>query len=89
MSGHLEPVDHACRPLYDTIEIVKLYPGEQIQLVAVAIRGKGSLHAKHYAAHAHYRQDDDGIEMVIRSICNIKAKTLLDQAIRQVAMKDI
>lgn len=55
MSGHLEPVDHDCRPLYDTIEIVKLYPGEQIQLVAVAVKGQGTVHAKHYAAHAFYR----------------------------------
>jgi hypothetical protein len=59
MSGHLEAVDHDIVPLYDTIEIVKLYAGESISLIATATSCMGT-HAKHYAAHAFYKPLDDG-----------------------------
>lgn len=67
-SGHLECVGHSAAPAYGGVEIVKLYPGEHIHLIAVAQRAAGDVHAKFCAAHAFHRPSPHGgAELVVES----------------------
>lgn len=72
MSGHLAAQGHSVHPLYETIEIVKLYPGEEVKMAVLAKRAPGSYHAKHIAAHAFHKPGKaGGVDLVIRSANDI------------------
>jgi hypothetical protein len=90
MSGHLVAQGHTVTPLYETIEIVKLYPGEQVKMAVLAKRAKGAYHAKHIAAHAFHRPSRrGGVELIVRSMNNLDPQEILQQAICEVENEDV
>ena len=56
-ASELESSDNAVRPVYDKIPVTKLGKGQQIEIEATAILGKGKMHSKWCPAHVHYYQE--------------------------------
>jgi len=82
MSGHLRPIGHSLLPSHETIEIVKLYPGEQVKMAILSIRSQGNYHAKHIPVHAFHRPSATaGVDLVLKSIVDIDLIACLDKTI--------
>jgi hypothetical protein len=90
MSGHLRPIGHSWTPSHETVEIVKLYPGEQIKMALLAIRSSGDYHAKHIPIHAYHRPSKTcGVDLVLKSIVDIDLIACLDRTIARIESKPI
>ena len=53
-SGEMTCNDHSIVPVYDKMPITKLVKGQNLELEATAVLGKGKMHAKWSPAHVYY-----------------------------------
>ncbi len=58
-SSELKSKDPSVVPVYDNIPIVKLLKGQELELEATAVLGKGSVHAKWSPCLAYYKYKPD------------------------------
>jgi hypothetical protein len=72
------------QPFVDTVELVKLYPGERVKAILFARKLTGLIHSKHCPAHAFHRpstKNPSRVELIVRANGSLNALQLIDQAI--------
>lgn len=87
MSGHLEPVNHTVKPTHETVEIVKLYPGETIKAILFAVKRTGEYSAKHAPCHAFHRPVGDKVHLTLRCHQNQDPLDLIDKAVKTISSR--
>jgi len=81
-SGDLESDDESVKPVFDKIPIVKLFEGEELELVAYARLGYGKEHIKWQAAIAAYSIDDKGkVTFEVESCSGLKPEEIVLEAL--------
>jgi len=77
-SRDLQPSDPEIVPAFPDIPIVKLAPGQEVELEAWAVPGIGKEHAKWQPGHAFYKQlSENEFEFYVESFGNMPVKDLI------------
>ncbi len=80
-SGDLESDDESVRPVFDKIPIVKLFEGEELELIAYARLGYGKEHIKWQGAVVGYSIDDKGkVIFEVESCSGLKPEEIVLEA---------
>ncbi|MGC9058992.1 MAG: DNA-directed RNA polymerase subunit D [Candidatus Aenigmatarchaeota archaeon] len=80
-SGDLESDDESVKPVFDKIPIVKLFEGEELELIAYARLGYGKEHIKWQGAVVGYSIDDKGkVIFEVESCSGLKPEEIVLEA---------
>jgi len=89
-SRDLQSMDPEIVPAFPDIPLVKLDRGQEVEVEAWAVVGKGKEHAKWQPGHAFYKQTKDApaeFEFYVESFGNMPVKDIMLRAARAVRWK--
>lgn len=86
----LKSTDPVIKPVYPEMLIVELLEGQEIELEAIAILGKGKEHVKWSAGHSFYRKEegkDDQFVFTIEPWGQLSTSNMLKAAVKVLTQK--
>ena len=87
-SRDLQSMDPEIVPAFDNIPLIYLGQGQEVEIEAWAVVGKGKEHVKWQPGHAFYKQvAEETFEFYVESFGNMPVKEILKRAARAIKWK--
>lgn len=80
-SGSIKSDDPKVVPVFATIPVTKLLPGQDIEVNLTAVLGSGRIHAKWAPAHAYLKENGTAVDLVIESFGQLSGKDIFNKSI--------
>lgn len=87
-SRDLQSMDPEIVPAFDNIPLIYLAAGQEVEIEAWAVMGKGKEHVKWQPGHSFYKQvNENTFEFYVESFGNMPVKEILKRAARAIKWK--